>query len=73
MSGSHVAQAHQRIAPPLTQRTLPFWISGAGDRIGPGGDLPLNTNGPRQLPRQPQVAVVSSGTASFTSALLLTH
>jgi acetyl-CoA acetyltransferase len=70
-----------------------------GVRIGPDGDLPLNTNGgqlsagrlhgygglleaclqlrgeagPRQLPRQPEVAVVSSGTASFTSALLLTH
>jgi acetyl-CoA acetyltransferase len=70
-----------------------------GMRIGPGGDLPLNTNGgqlsagrlhgygglleacvqlrgeagPRQLPRQPEVAVVSSGTASFTSCLLLTR
>jgi acetyl-CoA acetyltransferase len=69
-----------------------------GHRIGPAGELPLNTNGgqlsagrlhgygglleactqlrgeagPRQLPRRPEVAVVSSGAASFTSCLLLT-
>jgi acetyl-CoA acetyltransferase len=70
-----------------------------GHRIGPDGQLPLNTNGgqlsagrlhgygglleaciqlrgeggPRQLARHPDVAVVSSGAASFTSCLLLTR
>jgi acetyl-CoA acetyltransferase len=70
-----------------------------GHRIGPDGDLPLNTSGgqlsagrlhgygglleacvqlrgeggPRQLPQRPEVAVVSSGAASFTSCLLLTR
>ena len=70
-----------------------------GHRIGPDGELPLNTGGgqlsagrlhghgglleacvqlrgdggPRQLARQPEVAVVSSGAASFTSCLLLTR
>jgi acetyl-CoA acetyltransferase len=70
-----------------------------GQRIGPGGDLPLNTSGgqlsagrmhgyvglleacvqlrgeggPRQLPRRPEVAVISTGAGSFTSCLLLTR
>jgi len=70
-----------------------------GERIGPGGQLPLNTGGgqlsagrlhgygglleaclqlrgdggARQLASHPEVAVVSSGAASFTSCLLLTR
>jgi acetyl-CoA acetyltransferase len=70
-----------------------------GHRIGPDGQLPLNTSGGqlsagrlhgygglleacvqlrgdggrRQLARNPEVAVVSSGAVNFTSCLLLTH
>jgi acetyl-CoA acetyltransferase len=77
--GAAFVEGGCRIAP---EGDLPLNTGGgqlSGGRLhGYGGLLEACTQlrgegGPRQLPQRPEVAVVSSGAASFTSCLLLTR